>query len=51
MFSNSVNIRNNKKEMRRTKSVEKKNIKKKLLPLNQKVFLNNNRLTLNKKKR
>ena len=53
MLSNSVHLRNNNKSgMRRTKSVEKKNPKRKnVLTKYSKVFLMNNRLTLNKNKR
>ena len=51
MLSNSVNLRNTNKGMRRTKSVEKKNPKKKVLMKPSKIFLMNNRLTLNKNRR
>ena len=53
ILSNSVHLRNNNKSgMRRTKSVEKKNPKRKnVLTKYSKVFLMNNRLTLNKNKR
>ena len=53
ILSNSVHLRNNNKTgMRRTKSVEKRNNKKKnVLFKYSKVFLINNRLTLNKNKR
>ena len=53
ILSNSVHLRNNNKAgMRRTKSVEKKNPKRKnVLTKYSKVFLMSNRLTLNKNKR
>ena len=51
MSVNLRNNRNNKKDLRKAKSVEKKNIKKTVLQKYSKIFLMNNRITLNKNKR